>query len=64
MLSVMSNTVTAPNLTAHDELDAALECLANAYDLDDEVSIAAAKRLVAAARKAVLAGSSLAAGAR
>ncbi len=52
--------ITVPNLTAHDELDAALECLANAYDYDDEVSIAAAKRLVAAARKALRDGTSLA----
>ncbi len=51
---------SAPNLAAYDELDAALECLANAYDLDCEVSIAAAKRLVAKARKALREGTSLA----
>ncbi len=50
---------SGPNLAAHDEL-AALDCLADAYDLDCEVSIAAAKRLVAKARKAVDAGKSLA----
>ncbi len=46
---------------ADDELDAALECLSNAYDLDDPVAIAAAKRLVSAARKALREGSSIAA---